>query len=62
LAARILFEVSAPRNGVRDNFITGRNDIIVKQIFWAVIKSHDIMAQYKDKAFKNDPSVLSEYV
>jgi hypothetical protein len=47
---------------VPDNFITGRNNIIAKQIFWEVIKSHDIMARYKDKSFKNDPSILSEYV
>jgi uncharacterized protein YneF (UPF0154 family) len=55
-------EVAAPRNGVKQNFVTGRNDIIAQQIFWAVIWSHYIMAQFKDKSFKNDPSVSAEYV
>jgi hypothetical protein len=36
--------------------------LIAQQIFWAVIQSQDIMARFKDKAFKNDPTVLSEYV
>jgi hypothetical protein len=62
LGARILIEVAGPRNGVKHNFITGRNDIIVKQIFWAVIRTQDIMARYKRMGFKNDPSVSSEYV
>jgi hypothetical protein len=62
LVSRILIEVAAPRNGVKQNFVTGRNDIIAQQIFWAVIRSHDIMARYKDKSFKNDPSVSAEYV
>jgi peptidoglycan hydrolase CwlO-like protein len=62
LASRILLEVAAPRNGVKQNFVTGRNDIIAQQIFWAVICSHDIMARFKDKSFKNDPSVSAEYV
>jgi hypothetical protein len=52
LGSRILFDVSAPRNSVKQTFITGRNDIIAKQIFWAVIRSHDIMAAYKDKSCK----------
>jgi hypothetical protein len=62
LASLILIEVAAPQNGVKQNFVAGRNDIIAQQIFWAVIHSYDIMARYKDKSFKNDPSVLAEYV
>jgi hypothetical protein len=62
LSSQILIEVFGPRNGVKQNFILGRNDIICKQIFWAVIRSHDIMARYKSTGFKNDPSVASEYV
>jgi hypothetical protein len=62
LATRILIEVAGPRNGVKHNFVTGRNDVIVKQIFWDVIRSQDIMARYKNSGFKNDPSVSSEYV
>jgi hypothetical protein len=63
LGARILIEVAGPRNGVKHNFfITGRNDIIAKQIFLAVIRSQDIMARYKRMGFKNDLSVSSEYV
>jgi hypothetical protein len=45
LASRILIEVAAPQNGVKQNFVTGRNYIIAQQIFWAVIRSHDIMAR-----------------
>jgi hypothetical protein len=62
LATRILIEVLEPRNGVKQTFITGRNDVIAKQIFCAVIRSHDIMARYKDTGFKNDLTVASEYV
>jgi hypothetical protein len=54
--------VAGPRNGVHQNFIIGRNDVIAKQIFWAVIRSQDIMARYKNSGFKNDPSMSSEYV
>jgi outer membrane murein-binding lipoprotein Lpp len=57
-----LFEISAPRNGIKHSFVTGRNDMIAQQIFWAVIRSQDIMSRFKDKAFKNDPTVSSEYV
>jgi hypothetical protein len=62
VGARIQIKVAGPRNGVKHNFITGRNDIIVKQNFWTVIRSQDIMARYKRMGFKNDPSVLLEYV
>jgi hypothetical protein len=62
LATRILIDVAGPRNGVKHNFITGRNDIIGKQIFWAIIRSQDIMARYKNAGFKNDSLVSSEYV
>jgi hypothetical protein len=62
LASRISFEVSAPRNGVNKTFVTGQNDIIGKQIFWAVIRSHDVMARFKNNSFKNDPTVSAEYV
>jgi hypothetical protein len=62
LASRILFEVSGPRNGVKQTFTTGKNELIAKQIFWAVLRSHDVMANFKDKSFKNDASVSAEYV
>jgi hypothetical protein len=62
LAYCILVEVSAPRNGIKQTFTTGRNDLIAKQFFWSIIQSQDLMANYKDKSFKNDPSVSSEYV
>jgi hypothetical protein len=62
LGSRILIEVAGPRNGIKQNFITGRNDIIAKQIFWAVIRSQDVMARYKSAGLKNDPFVSSEYV
>jgi hypothetical protein len=59
---RILFKVSAPRNGVNKTFITGQNDIIGKQIFWAVIRSHNVMEGFKNNSFKNDPTVSAAYV
>jgi hypothetical protein len=62
LACRILIEVSAPRNGVKQTFTMGRNDLIAKHIFWLVLQSHDIMAKFKDQSFKNDACVSSEYV
>jgi hypothetical protein len=40
----------------------GKNDVIGKQIFWSALQSQDAMAKYKDKSFKNDPSVPAEYV
>jgi uncharacterized protein YneF (UPF0154 family) len=36
--------------------------VIVKQIFWSIIQSQDVMARYKDKSLKNDPLVSAEYV
>jgi hypothetical protein len=54
--------VAGPRNGVRQNFITVHNNVIAKQIFWAVIRLQNVMAWYKNAGFKNDPSVSSEYV
>jgi hypothetical protein len=54
LAYRFLVEVSTPWNGVKQMFTTGPNDLIAKQIFWSVLQSHDLMANYKDNSFKND--------
>ena len=35
---------------------------ICQQIFWAVLKSHDIMAAYKRLNFKNHPSIATELI
>jgi hypothetical protein len=62
LALCILEDVSTPRNGVVNAFEIGDNSLICKRIFWAVIRSHDIMERYKHHSFKNDPAVSAEYV
>jgi hypothetical protein len=46
------------RNGVNKTLVTGQNG---KQIFWAVIRSQDVMARFKNNAFKNDPTVSAEF-
>jgi hypothetical protein len=55
LAKRILDEVGTPRYGVQGAFRVGDSVQICQQIFWAVLKSHDVMASYKRLNFKNHP-------
>jgi hypothetical protein len=62
LAKRILDEVGTPRYGVQGAFQVGDSTQICQQIFWAVLKSHDIMAAYKRLNFKNHPSIATELV
>jgi cell division septum initiation protein DivIVA len=35
---------------------------ICQNIVWAVLKAHDVMAEYKRLSFKNHPSVATELV
>jgi hypothetical protein len=62
LAKRILEEVGTPRYGVQGAFQVGDSTQICQQIFWAVLKSHDVMASYKRLNFKNHPSIATELV
>jgi hypothetical protein len=62
LAKRILDEVGTPRYGVQGAFQVGDQTQICQQIFWAVLKSHDVMASYKRLNFKNHPSIATELV
>jgi hypothetical protein len=62
LASCILIEISAPQNGVKQMFITGRNDIVAKQIFRRLFVPMILWHAIKITDFKNDPSVSSEYV
>jgi hypothetical protein len=62
LAKRILDEVGTPRYGVQGAFQVGDSTQICQQIFWSVLKSHDVMASYKRLNFKNHPSIATELV
>jgi hypothetical protein len=54
--------VGTPRYGVQGAFQVGNSTQICQQIFWSVLKSHDIMASYKRLNFKNHPSIATELV
>jgi hypothetical protein len=62
LAKRILDEVGAQRYGVQNAFQVGNSRQICQQIVWAVLKSHDVMLEYKRLNFKNHPSIATELV
>jgi hypothetical protein len=62
LAKRILDEVGTPRYGVQGAFEVGNSTQICQKNFWAVLKSHDVMADYKRLNFKNHPSIATELV
>jgi hypothetical protein len=62
LAKRILDEVGAQRYGVQNAFQVGDSRQICQQILWAVLKSHDVMQEYKRLNFKNHPSIATELV
>jgi uncharacterized protein YoxC len=56
LAKRILDDVGDQRYGIQNTFQ------ICQQIAWAVLKSHDLMAEFKNLEFKNHPSISGELV
>jgi hypothetical protein len=62
LAKVILDEVGTPRYRVQDTFEVGSLTQICQQIFWVVLKRHDVMASYKRLNFKNHPSIATELV
>ena len=62
LIRRIFMDIAVPRNSVQNQFRTGQDEIICKQIFWAEIQSLEIMNQFKAHAFKDHPAIASEYV
>jgi hypothetical protein len=57
-----LDEVGTPRYGVQGAFEVGNLTQICHKICWAVLKSHDVMADYKRLNFKNHPSIATELV
>jgi outer membrane murein-binding lipoprotein Lpp len=62
LGRRIFMEISVPRTGIQNVFKVGDNNAIGRQMFWPIIKSHELMKRYKDASFKDDPTIASEYV
>jgi hypothetical protein len=62
LAKRILDDVGTQRYGVQNAFQVGDSRQICQQILWAVLKSHDVMQEYKRLNFKNHPSIATELV
>jgi hypothetical protein len=62
LGRRMLSELSVPRNGAKNSFKAGKNQQVCERVFWAVLKSHDVMARYRRHGYKNDPSISSELV
>jgi hypothetical protein len=55
LAKRLLVEVAAPRVGVVKVLHTGDLTQIARTIFWASLRSLDIMERIQGNHFKNDP-------
>jgi hypothetical protein len=63
LAKRLLVEVAAPRQvGVVKALHAGDLTQIARNIFWASLRSLDIMERVQGNHFKNDPLVSSELV
>jgi hypothetical protein len=62
LAKRLLVEVAAPRVGVVKSLHAGNLSQIARTIFWASLRSLDIMERIQGNHFKNDPLVSSELV
>jgi hypothetical protein len=62
LAKRVLDEVGTPRHGVQNSFRVGDSSQICQQIFWAVLRSHDVMTSFSSLSFKNHPSIATELV
>jgi hypothetical protein len=62
LAKRILDKVGMPRYGIQGAFQVGDSRQICQQIFWAVLKSHDVMTSFKQLNFKNHPSIATKLV
>jgi hypothetical protein len=62
LAKRILDDVGDQRYGIQNTFRVGDPTQICQQIVWAVLRSHDLMAEFKNLEFKNHPSISGELV
>jgi hypothetical protein len=62
LAKRLLVEVVAPRVGVVKALHAGDLTQIARTIFWASLRSLDIMERIQGNHFKNDSLVSSELV
>jgi hypothetical protein len=62
LAKRLLVEVAAPRVGVVQALHAGDLTQKARTIFWASLRSLDIMERIQKHQFKNDPLVSSELV
>jgi hypothetical protein len=62
LAKRILDEIGTPRYGIQASFQVGDSTQICQQIFWSVLRSHDVMTEFKRLNFKNHPSIATELV
>jgi hypothetical protein len=62
LTERILEEAGTPRYGVQGSFQVGNSSQICQQIFWAVLRSHDVTTEFKRLNFKNHPSIPTELV
>jgi hypothetical protein len=62
LLRRIFMDIGVPRVSVQNQFRTGQDNVICKQIFWAEVQTLDIMQQFKSHAFKDHPAIASEYV
>ena len=62
LAKRILDEIGTPRYGIQASFQVGDSTQICQQILWSVLRSHDVMTEFKRLNFKNHPSIATELV
>jgi hypothetical protein len=52
LAKQILDDIGSARHSAQGGFEAGNSVKICQRIFWGVLRSHDVMTEYKRLAFK----------
>jgi hypothetical protein len=62
LGQRILSDVFIPRSGILGTLTAGGNSAIAPKVFWAIVRSHDVMEEFKSMNFMDHPSIASEFV
>jgi len=62
LSRRILEDVYEPRIGVLKALRTRKEIQVSTLIYYACLRSHAIMKEYRDLKFANHPSISSEYI
>ena len=62
LTKKLIEKIYKPRIGVSENFVAGQPREIGKIIFYATLKSLDVMNKIRETGLANDPSISNELV